>query len=145
MINWDIVLSEAERYQIHRLETLARYLPELKAVVDRPVQNWTDPYGRGYQYEFDLSGPSPVVSLIVEVSAVVDLAAVYYARRTTRSDGSYYDECRDSSFTGENVNLRERVRDKLESFGFNLVPYEELNVVRRGKPTFRWLFHDSEE
>jgi hypothetical protein len=145
LIDWDIVLSEAERYQSHRLETLTRYLPELRAVIDRPVQNWTDPYGRGYQYEFELSGPAPAVSLIVEVSAIAPLAAAYYARRTTRTDGSYYDECSDSSFTAEDAKLRERVRDTLESLGVTLVPYEELNVVRRGKPTFRWLFHDSEE
>ena len=145
MIDWNTVLDKAEQYQVHRLDSITRYLPELKTIVGKKVQNWTDPYGRGYQYEFELSGSNPSISLIVEISAVTDLATAYFVCRTFHGDGSYHDECTDILFTAGNLELRERVLDKLRSLGFRIVSYEDINVIRRGKPTYCWVFHDPED
>lgn len=146
MIDWDAILDKAQQHEVRRLDPPERYLPELMAVVaDVPVQIWTDPFGRGYQYEFELAGPEPEISLLVELSAVVELAAVYFARRTRRGDGGYRDECGDSAFRAEDSGLRDRVLETVRGLGFTLVPYAELDAIRRGKPTYCWLFSDSEE
>ncbi|MHC4328674.1 MAG: hypothetical protein ACYSWW_11210 [Planctomycetota bacterium] len=146
MIDWITILDSAEDYQIHRLDSIERHLSELISIVDLPVQNWTDPFGRGYQYEFKVSEQEYVEdSLLVEISNVASVASVYYARRTSAVDGTFEDKCSDEPFDQKDLHLRENVVVYLTKMGYQIIPYAELNVIRRGKETYKWLINDTEE
>lgn len=84
-------------------------------------------------------------SLLVEISNVVSVAWVYYARRTSAADGTFEDNCSDEPFDPKDLNLRENVVASLTGMGYQIIPHVELNVIRRGKETRRWLIFDPEE
>jgi hypothetical protein len=145
MTDWDTLLDMAARHVPERHATTTMYLEELQRIVGTPVQNWTDPFGRGYQYEFILNEEPEEVSLIVELSSIASVAAVYLCRRTVGPDGSKYDECGDALDNMDGGDAAKRVRSFLKKHSYDVLPYPEINVVRRGKSTYRWLFNDPED
>ena len=145
MIDWDAILDIAARHVPDRLDPPALYLKEFQSLITAPVQDWTDPFGRGFQYEFILKQEPAEVSLIIELSAVAPIAAVYLCRRTVRPDGSQSDECGDTLEGVSAGDRLKRVSTFLEDHHYDILPYRELNVIRNGKSTYRWLFNDPKE
>ena len=145
MMNWEDIIDAAEHYEIHPLDSTDKYLDELRELVPVPVQIWTYSWGRGWQYEFELVNANPSHSLLVEISNVVPVAFVYFAERWTHEDGEIVDQCGDCAFIAGQEGLRIAIVDRLKEIGFAIIPYEEHDVVRRGKETHYWLICDPEE
>lgn len=145
MIDWEHVLDIAENYKTHRIENTERFLSELRSILDFPVQIWTSPYGRGWQYEFELSSGGTSDSLLVEISNVCKVAFVYYARRCVNDVDHVHDQCSDNAFSEEYARYRKQVVSLFENLGYAIIPHSEIDVVRRGKPIYRWLISDPEE
>ena len=145
MTDWNTIIDAAARHVPSRLGTTTMYLDSLQDIIGTPVQNWTDPFGRGYQYEFVLSEAPQEVSFMVELSVIANVAAAYLVRRTHKPDGSPYDECGDTLAGVDAGDLRQKVCSFLEKQAYDVIPYEEINTIRRGKLTYQWVFNDPED
>lgn len=132
-------------HSVQRLDPPAAYRDELHALLGYPLTNWTSPFDRGYQYEFHIEEGAFEVSLLVEISAIARVAAVYYGYRERKVDGSASDHCADVPDHAAHSQVRETVIAFLRNAGYDILPHASLSEKYHGKTLRELLIYDPED
>jgi hypothetical protein len=138
-------VEAGRRHVPRRQETVSKFLPELLEFLGLHGLNWTSWFGRSFQYEFFISEHDPEVSLLVEISSVVEAAFVYYGYRYYEASGRFRDHCADEPTDPGQANFRKMAADFLTGRGYEILPHELRARVLDEKSLGEWIIYDPED
>jgi len=128
-----------------RLGSDTKFLTELIGLLGLHGQNWTSRFGRAFQYEFYIQEKDPEISLLVEISAIVGVAFVYYGYRVHHPDGSFEDHCSDTPGDSGHSDYRKRAVRFLVDRGYEVLPHEARSYRFGDKSLCELLIYDPED
>lgn len=128
-----------------RLDSDSKFLTELIELVGLHGQNWTSRFGRSYQYEFYIKEKNPEIGLLVEISAIVPIAFVYYGHRVYETYGGFEDYCSDIPKDPVYGHYREKVVQFLVEKGYKILPHEARSRKYDDKTLCELLIYDPED
>ena len=119
------------------------FLRELRELLSLHGQNWTGPYDRGYQYEFFIATGRREVSLIVEISAIVAVAAVVYGYQDNGKVESI--RCSDDPENVDHREYKEVAASFLREHGYEILPIDTWDARHGDKTLKELLIYDCED